>query len=132
VEIGRLWPPAGITPLLACSVPLLNTCVLLVSAACVTFSHHSLVTGHGLSSQHGLTWAVLHGVFFTILQAHEYYSCSFSIADGVYGSCFYLATGFHGLHVIAGTLWLFVNLLRLVSYHFSPTRHLGLEFSIWY
>ena len=77
----------------------------------------------------GLVFTVRLGGIFTLLQLKEYQESSFSIADGVYGSVFFVATGFHGLHVLIGTVFLFVCLVRLVKFHFSTSHHLGFEFA---
>lgn len=132
VEIGSSWPPLGLVSLDAFSIPLLNTFVLLTSGATVTMAHQSLRRDFFLSCVYSLGITVLLGLFFSFLQGAEYYFCSFCISDSSYGSCFYLATGFHGLHVIIGTLFLFTSFLRLISRHYSCTRHLGLEFACWY
>ena len=132
VELGSCWPPLGLSSLNAFHVPLLNTVVLLTSGATVTWSHACLSSGSFSSSFSGLVVTVSLGAFFTLLQGYEYHMCSFCISDGAYGSCFFLATGFHGLHVIIGTLFLLVCLYRLVSNHFSSTRHLGFVFACWY
>jgi cytochrome c oxidase subunit 3 len=132
VELGSLWPPAGILPLDCTSLPLLNTFVLLVSAATVTASHSLLRSSLTHSSSHCLLASVGLGFFFLLLQGLEYYLCSFTIADSSYGSCFFLATGFHGLHVLIGTIWLSVSLPRLCLGHYSSNRHFCLESGIWY
>jgi len=132
IELGSAWPPLGVRPLCATSVPLLNTILLLSSGATVTWSHHCLMSSNLGSCSFSLTLTVLLGLFFTVLQGFEYFECSFTIADSAYGSCFFLATGFHGLHVIIGTLFLRVILLRLAFCHFSCTRHLGFVFACWY
>jgi len=132
VELGSAWPPLGVSPLCATSVPLLNTILLLSSGATVTWSHHSLISSNFGSCFLSLTLTVLLGLFFTFLQGYEYFECSFTIADSAYGSCFFLATGFHGLHVFLGTLFLFVMLVRVSSCHFSCSRHLGFVFACWY
>jgi len=132
VELGSCWPPPGLKSISAFHVPLLNTAVLLTSGATVTWSHSSLLRGSTLTSLVCLASTILLGTFFTLLQCYEYYSCSFCISDSRYGSCFYLATGFHGLHVIIGTLFLLVCLLRIFCFHFRPFRHLGFVFACWY
>jgi len=132
IELGSAWPPLGVRPLCATSVPLLNTILLLSSGATVTWSHHCLLSSSFVSCSFSLTLTILLGLFFTILQGFEYFECSFTIADSSYGSCFFLATGFHGLHVILGTLFLFAMLLRVGSSHFSCSRHLGFVFACWY
>jgi heme/copper-type cytochrome/quinol oxidase subunit 3 len=114
------------------TIPLLNTVVLLTSALTVTVSHSSLLSSSVSSSLRYLMLTVLLGVFFTTLQAYEYHLSSYTISDSSYGSSFFLATGFHGFHVMVGTLWLSVSLPRLSSGHYSPTRHFCLEGSIWY
>lgn len=132
VELGSSWPPLGVSSLSAFHVPLLNTVVLLSSGATVTWSHASLMSGLPFSSFAALCLTVSLGLFFTLLQGFEYHISSFCISDGAYGSCFYLATGFHGLHVFIGTIFLLVSLFRLFNFHFSSSRHLGFEFACWY
>jgi len=132
VELGSCWPPPGVRSLNAFHIPLLNTVVLLSSGATVTWSHSSLKSGSAGTSFYSLGLTVALGLFFSILQVFEYHYCSFCISDSAYGSCFYLATGFHGLHVLFGTLFLTASLVRITLFHFSPTRHLGFEFACWY
>lgn len=132
VEIGVMWPPTGINPLNPFSVPLLNTAILLSSGATVTWAHHSIVNGNREESLKGLSLTVILGLIFTALQAVEYVEAPFSIADSVYGSTFFVATGFHGLHVIIGTIFLFVCLIRLNYSHFTRSHHLGFEAASWY
>ena len=103
VEIGVSWPPTGITPLNPFLVPLLKTAVLLSSGVTITWSHHRILAGNHSEAVQALTLTVILGVYFTILQAWEYIDSPFTIADRIYGSTFFVATGFHGLHVIIGT-----------------------------
>lgn len=117
----------GIVPLNPFEVPLLNTGVLLTSGLTVTWAHHSLIEGDYLGSWQGLVLTVALGMYFTFLQAGEYYETSFTIADGVYGSTFFVATGFHGLHVLIGRVFLLVCLIRSVAYQFSRGHHFGFE-----
>jgi len=132
VELGSTWPPLGITPLNPFTVPLLNTFVLLSSGATVTCAHSNLKQGYTSTCFIFLALTVLLGFFFSLLQCFEYFSCSFTLSDGAYGSCFYLATGFHGLHVLIGSSFLLAILPRVASFHFTSTRHLGFEFACWY
>jgi len=111
----------------AFSVPLLNTVVLLSSAVSVTWAHHRLLAQDKKGVVLGLTVTVLLGAYFTYLQANEYYSSFFTISDGVYGSTFYVATGFHGLHVLIGRLFLLVCLVRAIFDGFADTHHVGME-----
>ena len=83
-------------------------------------------------SAYSLFFRILLGILFTLLQAFEYALSPFTIADSSYGSCFYIATGFHGFHVLIGTLFLIFSLFRLINFHFTRERHLGFEFAIWY
>lgn len=132
VEIGVMWPPIGVDPLDPFSVPLLNTAILLSSGATVTWAHHSIVTGNRTEAIRGLSLTVFLGIIFTALQAFEYIEAPFCIADSVYGSTFFVATGFHGLHVIIGTIFLFTCLLRLSNSHFTRSHHFGFEAASWY
>nr|YP_054536.1 cytochrome c oxidase subunit III [Thermobia domestica]AAT69285.1 cytochrome c oxidase subunit 3 [Thermobia domestica] len=132
VEIGSFWPPAGIVPFNPMHIPLLNTAILLASGVTVTWAHHSLMEGNHTQATQGLLLTILLGLYFTALQAYEYYEAPFTIADAVYGSTFFMATGFHGLHVIIGSTFLATCLLRHLLSHFSPTHHFGFEAAAWY
>jgi len=131
-ELGSVWPPVGITPLNPFDVPLLNTVVLLSSGVRVTWAHHGLIEGLRQTSLYGLLVTVILGVYFTFLQLGEYNETSFSLRDGAYGSTFFVATGFHGLHVLIGTTFLAVCLLRLSLHHYSRRHHFGFEAAAWY
>nr|AHB52775.1 cytochrome c oxidase subunit III [Schizopera knabeni] len=132
VELGANWPPAGVVPFNPLEVPLLNTIVLLSSGVSVTWAHHALMSGDHHSALIGTLTTVSLGVYFTALQALEYWEASFSISDSVYGTTFFVATGFHGLHVIVGTLFLLVCAIRLFNGHFSASHHFGFEAAAWY
>nr|AMA06954.1 cytochrome c oxidase subunit III [Sipunculus nudus] len=131
-ELGCCWPPTGISPLNPFAVPLLNTAVLLASGVSVTWAHHALMEGSRPEAIKGLIVTVLLGGYFTFLQALEYIEAPFTIADSVYGSTFFVATGFHGLHVLIGSTFLFVCLLRTYMHHFSSGHHFGFEAAAWY
>lgn len=131
-DIGCCWPPTGIQVIDPFSIPLLNTAVLLGSGVTVTWAHHSLTSANRKNAIHALTITTLLGAYFTYLQATEYFHAPFTIADGIYGTTFFVSTGFHGLHVLIGTTFLFVCLLRLIKHHFSSSRHFGFEAAAWY
>ncbi len=132
LELGSCWPPVGVDFLNPFSVPLLNTAVLLASGVSVTWAHHALMEKDRLNGIYGLVVTVLLGGYFTFLQAGEYYDVSFSLSDGVFGSVFFVATGFHGLHVLIGRIFLAVCLCRVVFFHFSDGHHFGFEAAAWY
>uniref|UniRef100_A0AAU7BB09 Cytochrome c oxidase subunit 3 n=1 Tax=Ischyroplectron isolatum TaxID=3073460 RepID=A0AAU7BB09_9ORTH len=132
IELGAMWPPSGIIPFNPLQIPLLNTAILLASGVTVTWAHHSLMEGNHSQCVQSLFFTVILGFYFTVLQAYEYIEASFCIADAVYGSTFFVATGFHGLHVIIGTTFLLVCLLRQINFHFSPNHHFGFEAAAWY
>ena len=131
-DIGCTWPPAGITPINPFSIPLLNTGVLLASGVTVTYAHHALIEGSRRDAEWALFLTICLGVYFTALQLEEYHCATFTIADRVYGSVFFVATGFHGLHVIIGTTFLAVCLARTMRHHFSTGHHFGFEAAAWY
>lgn len=131
-ELGCTWPPTGITPINAFSVPLLNTAVLLASGVSVTWAHHSLMEGRRTDATQRLLITILLGIYFTLLQAAEYWEAPFSIADRVYGATFFVATGFHGLHVLIGTSFLLICLIRHILHHFASNHHFGFEAAAWY
>nr|YP_010049490.1 cytochrome c oxidase subunit III [Yuukianura szeptyckii]QPL15825.1 cytochrome oxidase subunit 3 [Yuukianura szeptyckii] len=131
-EIGATWPPLGIITFNTTQVPLLNTLILLSSGVSVTWSHHALMEGNFTQMIQAIIITIILGIYFTLLQGLEYYEASFSIADSVYGATFFVATGFHGLHVIIGTLFLFFTFIRMYLAHFSPSHHFGFEAAAWY
>ena len=132
IEIGDIWPPTSIVPFNPFQIPLLNTAILLASGVTVTWAHHSIIENNHSQATQGLALTIILGLYFTALQALEYSEASFTIADSVYRSTFFVATGFHGLHVIIGTAFLIVALLRTLIAHFSGYHHFGLEAAIWY
>nr|QHD47916.1 cytochrome c oxidase subunit III [Etrocorema hochii] len=131
-ELGAMWPPAGITPFNPLQIPLLNTAILLASGVTVTWAHHSLMENNHSQATQGLLITVILGFYFTLLQAYEYIEAPFTVSDAVYGSTFFVATGFHGLHVIIGTTFLLICLIRLIKFHFSSNHHFGFEAAAWY
>jgi len=98
----------------------------------VTWAHHALMAGNFAQTRQGLIITVILGVYFTALQGMEYVEARFTFADGVYGATFFIATGFHGLHVLVGTAFLAVVLGRHVGYEFRPAHHFGFEAAAWY
>nr|ALO76828.1 cytochrome c oxidase subunit 3 [Prostomis sp. PRO01] len=132
IEIGMLWPPKNIQTFNPIQIPLLNTLILLTSGLTVTWAHHSLMENNFKQTTQGLYMTVILGIYFSLLQGFEYHESSFSISDAVYGSSFFMATGFHGIHVIIGTTFLLICLIRHLNNHFSHTHHFGFEAAAWY
>ena len=132
VELGTCWPPIGIQAFNPFQIPLLNTAILLASGATVTWAHHALLNSNQSQAVQRLVLTVILGIYFTALQAIEYFEAPFTIADSVYGSTFFVATGFHGLHVIIGSVFLLVSLFRVHICHFSSNHHFGFEAAAWY
>nr|AXS66264.1 cytochrome c oxidase subunit 3 [Bostrichoidea sp. 2 KM-2017] len=131
-EIGMNWPPKGIIPFNPTQIPLLNTLILLTSGLTVTWAHHGLMENNYKQSLQGLILTVILGIYFSALQGFEYIEAPFTISDAVYGSTFFMATGFHGIHVLIGTTFLAICLARLMNNHFSQTHHFGFEAAAWY
>jgi cytochrome c oxidase subunit 3 len=127
-----VWPPKGVETLDPWHLPLMNTLILLLSGTTVTWAHHALLHGDRKGLVQGLGCTVALGLIFSCVQAYEYHHAAFKFKDGIYSSTFYMATGFHGLHVLIGTLFLAVCLLRAMRGHFTPKQHLGFEFAAWY
>lgn len=132
VEIGLSWPPNGISPFNPIQIPLLNTIILLSSGASITWAHHALLKNNFSQTTQRLILTIILGIYFTILQGYEYVEAPFTIADSIYGSSFFIATGFHGLHVIIGTIFIIISLYRHITNHFSNTHHFGFEAAAWY
>jgi cytochrome c oxidase subunit 3 len=131
-ELGAHWPPMGIETINPYELPLLNTVILLSSGVTVTYAHHSFIQGNRNGALNGIIATVILAIIFTILQGVEYSISSFTISDGIFGTSFYFATGFHGLHVIIGTAFIIVGLWRILNYQLTDHHHLGLESSILY
>ncbi|MGI9380803.1 MAG: cytochrome c oxidase subunit 3 [Methyloligellaceae bacterium] len=129
---GGEWPPADIKTFNPWDLPLVNTLILLTSGTTVTWAHHSLLKNDRKGLIWGLFFTVILGLLFTALQAYEYSHAGFNFADNIYGATFYMATGFHGFHVIVGTICLAVMLFRAMAGHFTPKQHFGFEAAAWY
>jgi len=132
IEIGIIWPPKGIYTFNPIIIPLLNTIILLRSGLTVTWAHHRIIENNWNQTKQRLILTVILGIYFSILQIYEYIEAPFTISDSIYGSSFFIATGFHGLHVIIGTLFLTVCLFRHLNNHFSIIHHFGFEAAAWY
>ena len=129
---GSVWPPEGIEIFKPFDLPLLNTVILLTSGFTVTWAHHDIRDGNMAHAARMLGVTVGLGFLFTLLQIWEYAHAPFGFTDGIYPSTFFLATGFHGFHVIVGTLFLAVNWVRCAKGHFEPEHHFGFEAAAWY
>ena len=129
---STVWPPEGIMTFDAWDLPFMNTLILLLSGATVTWAHHALIEGDRDGMLKGLGITVLLGISFTALQAYEYSHAAFGFTDGIYSSVFYMATGFHGAHVIIGTIFLAICWIRAYKGHFKPDSHFGFEAAAWY
>jgi cytochrome c oxidase subunit 3 len=127
-----VWPPEGIQTFDPWDIPLINTLILLLSGTTVTWAHYALLHKDRKNLIRGLAITVLLGMSFTALQVYEYHHATFAFKGGIYPSNFYMATGFHGAHVLIGTIFLAICLIRAVRGTLSPEGHLGFEFAAWY
>ncbi|NDW06452.1 cytochrome c oxidase subunit 3 [Jiella pacifica] len=130
--LGGQWPPVGIEVLDPLHLPLFNTITLLLSGTTVTWAHHALLHNDRKSLKLGLALTVVLGVIFSYVQYFEYAHAPFAFSGSIYGSTFYMATGFHGFHVIIGTIFLIVCLIRAMAGQFTPQKHFGFEAAAWY
>nr|YP_010448468.1 cytochrome c oxidase subunit III [Codonobdella sp. B45A]QWT29630.1 cytochrome c oxidase subunit 3 [Codonobdella sp. IK-2021]UTS56339.1 cytochrome c oxidase subunit 3 [Codonobdella sp. B45A] len=131
-ELGCMWPPIGVSSINAFSIPMLNTVILLSSGVTVTLSHHSIIKSNYFLASISLIFTIILGLYFTYMQAGEYYMAPFNISDSVYGTTFFVTTGFHGAHVVIGSLFLLVCFMRLLMKQFSSSHHFGFEAAAWY
>jgi cytochrome c oxidase subunit 3 len=133
---GGVWPPKPSENFTATfdpwGLPLVNTLVLLLSGTTVTWAHHALLENNRKALVWGLTLTVILGALFTALQAYEYGHAAFHYSGHIYGATFFMATGFHGAHVLIGTIFLAVCLVRALKGHFTPKQHFGFEAAAWY
>ncbi|WP_289080895.1 cytochrome c oxidase subunit 3 [uncultured Sulfitobacter sp.] len=128
-----VWPPEGIETFDPWHLPLINTLILLCSGAACTWAHHALVHENNRQDvKSGLLISILLGALFTVFQAYEYSHAAFGFSGNIYGATFFMATGFHGFHVIIGTIFLFVCLMRAYAGHFTQEQHVGFEAAAWY
>jgi cytochrome c oxidase subunit III len=130
--IGGIWPPANIETMEAFHLPLMMTLILLLSGTTVTWAHHAIVEGDRRTATVALGLTVILGVLFSFFQVYEYSHAHFGFKDGIYPSTFYMATGFHGFHVLIGTIFLTVCWFRVRAGHFTPKSHFGFEAAAWY
>ncbi len=126
------WPPAGIETFDPWQLPLINTLILLCSGAFATWAHHAIQHDDRKGLVRGLIGAIVLGVLFTVFQAIEYAEAPFSFSGNIYGASFFMATGFHGFHVIVGTIFLAVCLIRALKGQMNSKHHLGFEAAAWY
>jgi cytochrome c oxidase subunit III len=129
---GGVWPPKGIEVLDPLHLPLYNTITLLLSGTTVTWAHHALLHNDRKGLVNGLILTVGLGIIFSSVQAYEYAHAPFTFKDSLYGATFFMATGFHGFHVLIGTIFLAVCLFRALKGHFTPQQHFGFEAAAWY
>jgi cytochrome c oxidase subunit III len=127
-----VWPPEGVRTFDPFSLPFLNTLILLLSGTTITWAHHALIENDRRSLAIGLTATIILGISFTCCQAIEYSHAPFKLSGGIFPSVFFLATGFHGFHVIVGTIFLIVCWVRVQAGQFTPRRHFGFEAAAWY
>lgn len=132
IELGINWPPVGVHPFNPFQIPLLNTIILLSSGVTITWSHHALIENKIYKRVNSLLLTVILGIYFSCLQLVEYNEASFCMSDSVFGSTFFLATGFHGIHVLVGSTIILVTWIRIKAHLISNTHHLGFEAAAWY
>jgi cytochrome c oxidase subunit 3 len=133
IKAEGIWPPAGIETFDPWHIPFMNTLILLLSGTTVTWAHYAILENNQKDAAEALAYTVFLGVFFSLMQAFEYHHATFSFKDGIYASNFYMATGFHGAHVIIGTIFLAVCYFRTKRGDFAEGKgHLGFEFAAWY
>ena len=129
---GGIWPPKGVSIIAPFDLPLMNTLILLLSGTTVTWAHHAIIEGNQRDAVRGLLCTVVLGAIFTGVQAYEYIHAPFAFDQGIYSSTFFMATGFHGFHVLVGTTFLLVCLFRAMKGQFKPKQHFGFEAAAWY
>nr|YP_010963619.1 cytochrome c oxidase subunit III [Pantaleon erectonodatus]WKZ08102.1 cytochrome c oxidase subunit III [Pantaleon erectonodatus] len=132
IELGMNWPPLNIKSFNPMSIPLLNTMILLSSGVSMTWAHSALLEKNLTQSIKSMMITIILGVYFSMLQLYEYIQSPFCMSDSVYGSLFFMSTGFHGIHVLVGTMFIIISTIRMKMLHYSNYHHVGFECSAWY
>lgn len=132
IEIGQKWPPISVSSFNPINVPILNTLILIRSGFSITWAHHLIIEKNLIKSKIILIITCVLGVYFSLLQKIEYAQAQFSLRDSSYGTIFFMATGFHGIHVLIGTSFLIVNLAFISKIIINQKRHIGFELAAWY
>nr|WOW98962.1 cytochrome c oxidase subunit III [Borysthenes sp. 2 WQW-2023a] len=132
IEIGMNWPPKSIYSFNPMEIPLLNTIILLSSGMSITWAHNSILSNKFKLTNKATMITIIMGLIFTTLQWWEYTQSPFTISDSIYGSTFFMATGFHGIHVIVGTMFIFFSKMRNKNFQLTHNHHSGFEMAIWY
>nr|WAP91728.1 cytochrome c oxidase subunit III [Idiocerini gen. 'Neoamritatus' sp.] len=132
MEIGLQWPPINIKTFNPMYIPMLNTMILLSSGISMTWAHNAILNKNYSQVMKSMMITTMLGMYFSILQLYEYMESPFSISDSIYGSTFFMSTGFHGLHVMIGTLFIIISMMRIKNLHLSNLHHIGFESSAWY
>nr|QTC30714.1 cytochrome oxidase subunit 3 [Psyttalia concolor] len=133
VELGGLWPPKDLLVFNPYNIPLLNTMILLSSGVTITWCHYLMINGSDYKDlKNSVNLTIFLGILFMMFQYKEYSESYFSISDSVYGSVFFMMTGFHGLHVMIGVIFILISSLRLLKLHYSNFHHFGFEAASWY
>lgn len=132
IEIGIIWPPKNLIVFNPYNIPLLNTIILLSSGISITWSHYRLIYKNYKESILSLNLTIFLGIYFSFLQFIEYKESYFTIADSSFGTTFFVITGFHGIHVLIGTIFILIIIIRLLNKQFSPNHHFGFEARAWY
>ena len=132
IDIGNIWPPKYINTLDPWSLPLVNTIILLSSGVTITWAHKAILDNRRSDVIYGTLATISYGLLFSFIQYYEYVEAPFNINDGIYGSLFFLLTGFHGFHVAVGSIFLVICLIRQIHYHFTALQHIGFECAIYY
>lgn len=132
IEIGGIWPPSNIIAPNPWGIPLLNTVILLLSGVSITYTHQFLVLGRASLVVEGFIYTIVAALVFLIAQLKEFIEAPFDISDGIFGSTFFMLTGFHGAHVIVGTIFIIVCFIRFLKRHFYRNHHVGFEAAVWY
>lgn len=132
IELGLNWPPKNIQFFNPILIPILNTIILITSSFTITLSHFYLLNNKKNKTIIYLNLTILLSIYFIILQIIEYKEATFTFSDSIFGSSFYIATGFHGIHVIIGIIFLIINLIRIKKLHFSFIHHIRFELAAWY